>query len=73
VIDNLNGVGYKEADFEEKRNLLLCFLFILKNLNQALLSWWWKNETQLRIVALFDALLQCTEIFEATPALHLLC
>jgi hypothetical protein len=42
--------------FDEKRNVLLCWLQLLKNINSQLLSQWWSKETQTRIVAFFQVL-----------------
>eukprot|EP01114_Cavostelium_apophysatum_P003911 TRINITY_DN1404_c0_g1_i1.p1 TRINITY_DN1404_c0_g1~~TRINITY_DN1404_c0_g1_i1.p1 ORF type:complete len:1840 (+),score=629.05 TRINITY_DN1404_c0_g1_i1:76-5595(+) len=62
VLDNFDT--FKEAEFDEKRTIFVCFLFIIKNIPRNFLSLWWKKETQTRVVLFFEALLQCSEVFE---------
>jgi hypothetical protein len=62
VIDNISKL--KEGDFDEKRELFGCFLYILKNADKELLDQWWRKETQTRIILFLEALLECVDVFE---------
>lgn len=70
VIDNLNVIS--TMDYEEKRITLICFLYVLKNIQADLLTQWWKKETLSRIVAFFDALAKCAETFEVRISCYIL-
>lgn len=62
LIDRLEML--QNADFDEKRNFLICFLFIMKNTSSYLLIDWWKKETQTRIGIFYDILKLCVDAFE---------
>ena len=54
----------RDMDFDEKRHLFTCYLYILRYLPDSLLSSWIQKETQSRLVGFFDILCQCTDVFE---------
>jgi hypothetical protein len=62
VIDHLKTV--RESDIDEKREILVCFLWVLRNIAPAVLCKWWRKETQARLVLFIEVLMQCTEAFE---------
>jgi len=50
---------------DEKRNWLVCFIFVLKNLNRQLLqNWWKKDQTPKRKKAFVDILATTLTLFE---------
>ncbi|KAL6067850.1 Dedicator of cytokinesis protein 6 [Balamuthia mandrillaris] len=54
-------------DNDEKRNLLLCFLHILKNMSRYLLNQWWTQESQAHIRYFFTLLTEALKVFEYDP------
>ncbi len=54
----------REYDFDEKRNVLLCALFILQSMNAKTLAQWIRKETQTRVVAFFEMLCLSADTFE---------
>eukprot|EP01114_Cavostelium_apophysatum_P024426 TRINITY_DN955_c0_g1_i4.p1 TRINITY_DN955_c0_g1~~TRINITY_DN955_c0_g1_i4.p1 ORF type:complete len:1235 (+),score=324.88 TRINITY_DN955_c0_g1_i4:2822-6526(+) len=52
------------AEAQEKRSLYICVLFVLKNIDPAVLVLWWKNEITNRLLAFFELLGECATSFE---------
>ena len=50
--------------FEEKRDFLICFLYILQHTNWEVLEQWWIHETPTRIIRFFQTLQLCMQTFE---------
>lgn len=62
----------ERAEFQEKRSLYACLLFVLKESNRQTLMTWWSKEVPLRLIIFFALLRECVECFEVTIALDLL-
>ena len=48
----------------EQRDFLVCFLYVLKHVDSALLQQWWKKEMPSRLSGFFDMLERSVDIFE---------
>jgi C2 domain in Dock180 and Zizimin proteins/DHR-2, Lobe B/DHR-2, Lobe C/DHR-2, Lobe A len=55
---------YEKASHAEKRGLLLCFLYVLRNLQPELLRAWWMIEAPLRLARFFEACRMALDVFE---------
>ncbi|XP_052757821.1 dedicator of cytokinesis protein 9 isoform X1 [Galleria mellonella] len=60
--DQVNRFGVMSA--EEVRDVLLCFLFVLKYLDEERLVEWWKTHTQAQQQSFFNVLEICAEQFQ---------
>ncbi|KAH3744641.1 DOCK family protein [Pelomyxa schiedti] len=53
-------IAFKKND---ARLLMICLLYILKDLDMAILSQWWKKENMRKVNKLFKILLLCVDLF----------
>eukprot|EP01117_Protostelium_nocturnum_P018478 TRINITY_DN7737_c0_g1_i3.p1 TRINITY_DN7737_c0_g1~~TRINITY_DN7737_c0_g1_i3.p1 ORF type:complete len:1870 (-),score=707.33 TRINITY_DN7737_c0_g1_i3:192-5801(-) len=63
ILDNLAAVK-AHCSLNEKRNIFICWLYILKGMSLSLLKEWWSSETVSRKIAFFQALHIAIDIFE---------
>lgn len=54
----------REKEREELQHWLLCFLFLLTNIDRRLIREWWRKETQKRLLYFFIVLARCLDVFE---------
>lgn len=55
------------------RNLLICFLWVLKNVDSELLSLWWNSLSITRLNLLISVLDLCVSCFEYKVSNYFLC
>ncbi|KYQ91596.1 DOCK family protein [Tieghemostelium lacteum] len=67
-----NWYQIKEDTFIMKRNILISFIYLLRNIHPYLIRIWWKEETKAKYQTFFEILLQCQEIFEYVGKVDLL-
>lgn len=54
----------ESATIQEKRNLFICVLWILKHCNKSLLVTWWKQTLPNRLCVFLELLAECVVAFE---------
>jgi hypothetical protein len=63
VIDNERTFS-EEVDFDERRALFVCYMYIIRNVSTKLLQQWWKRDTLTRLAGFLETLYHAVHIFE---------
>jgi hypothetical protein len=63
VIDNERTFSEK-VDFDERRALFVCYVYIIRNVSTKLLQQWWKHDTLTRLAGFLETLYHAVHIFE---------
>jgi hypothetical protein len=63
VIDNERTFN-TEVDFDERRALFVCYVYIIRNVSSKLLQQWWKRDTLTRLASFLETLCHAVQLFE---------
>ncbi|PRP78369.1 dedicator of cytokinesis 9, partial [Planoprotostelium fungivorum] len=62
VVDNLKAVT--SCNLSDRRNIFLCWLYVLKHIPRTLLQDWWRADTTTRKLNFWDCLQSAVDVFE---------